>query len=112
MVNSKYVPERGDIIWIDFSPQLGHEQRGRRPALVISHRKYNEKVGLGIFCPITSKAKNYPFEVQIDLDKIKGAVLCDQLKNLDWAARNTEFIERLELKKLQDVIERIEVLIK
>jgi mRNA interferase MazF len=112
MVGSMYVPERGDIIWIDFSPQLGHEQRGRRPALVISHRKYNEKVGLGIFCPITSKSKDYPFEVKIDLAKIKGSVLCDQLKSLDWTARNTEFIETLEPRKLQDVIERVEVLIK
>ena len=112
MVSPKYVPERGDIIWIDFSPQLGHEQRGRRPALVISHRKYNEKVGLGIFCPITSKSKDYPFEVKIELAKVKGAILFDQVKNLNWAARKTEFIEKLESRKLQDVIERIEVLIK
>ena len=112
MVDSKYAPERGDIVWIDFSPQLGHEQRGRRPALVVSHRKYNEKVGLGIFCPITSRSKNYPFEVKIDSEKIKGAVLCDQLKSLDWLERNTEFIERIESRKLEEVIERIEVLIK
>ena len=112
MVDSKYVPERGDIVWIDFIPQSGHEQRGRRPALVVSHRKYNEKVGLGIFCPITSRSKNYPFEVKIDSEKIKGAVLCDQLKSLDWLERNTEFIERIESRKLEEVIERIEVLIK
>ena len=112
MVAALYVPERGDIIWIDFSPQLGNEQRGRRPALVVSYRSYNEKVGLGIFCPITSKTKKYPFEVVVDLPKIKGSILCDQLKNLDWKARNTEFIERLEETKLKDVIDRIEVLIK
>ena len=112
MVDSKFVPERGDIVWIDSSPQSGHEQRGRRPALVVSHRKYNEKVGLGIFCQITSRSKNYPFEVKIDSEKIKGAVLCDQLKSLDWLERNTEFIERIESRKLEEVIERIEVLIK
>jgi len=112
MVDSKYVPDRGDVIWIDFSPQLGHEQRGRRPALVISHKSYNEKVGLGIFCPITSKTKNYPFEVAVDLAKIKGSVLCDQVKNLDWRVRKTEFIERLDSGKMTDVIDRIEVLIK
>ena len=112
MVDTNYVPERGDVIWIDFSPQLGHEQRGRRPALVISHKSYNEKVGLGIFCPITSKTKSYPFEVVISLDKIKGSVLCDQVKNLDWRVRKAEFIEKLDSLKMKDVIDRIEVLIK
>jgi len=112
MVEASYVPDRGDVIWIDFSPQLGHEQRGRRPALVISHKSYNEKVGLGIFCPITSKTKKYPFEVVVDLEKIKGSILCDQVKNLDWKVRKTEFIERLDSGILKDVIDRIEVLIK
>ncbi len=112
MVDSNYIPERGDVIWIDFNPQLGHEQRGRRPALVVSHKSYNEKVGLGIFCPITSKTKKYPFEVVINLDKIKGSVLCDQIKNLDWKVRKTEFIEKLDSAKMKDVIDRIEVLIK
>jgi len=112
MVSDDYVPERGDVIWIDFNPQLGHEQRGRRPALVVSHRAYNEKVGLGIFCPITSKTKNYPFEVVISLDTIKGSVLCDQIKNLDWKVRNSEFIEKIDSAKMKDVVDRIEVLIK
>jgi len=112
MVDENYVPERGDVIWIDFNPQLGRERRGRRPALVVSPRAYNEKVGLGIFCPITSKTKKYPFEVVINLDTIKGSILCDQVKNLDWRVRNTEFIEKLDSESMKDVIERIGVLIK
>jgi len=112
MVSKEYIPDRGDIVWLDFNPQLGHEQRGRRPALVISYRVYNEKIGLGIFCPITSKIKGYPFEVIISLKKIKGAVLSDQVKSLDWKERNIEFIEKIDEKDLEDVIEKIEAIIK
>lgn len=112
MVSKKYIPERGDIVWLDFNPQLGHEQRGRRPALVISHKAYNEKIGLGVFCPITSKIKGYPFEVVIDLKKIKGAVLSDQVKSLDWKERNIEYIEKIDEKDIEDVIEKVEAIIK
>jgi len=110
-VNSSYVPDRGDTIWIDFNPQLGHEQRGRRPALVLSHRSYNEKVGLALLCPITSKIKNHPFEVQIATEKLTGAILSDQIKSLDWTVRSIEFIEKLDPTVLNQVLERIEVLI-
>lgn len=112
MVSKKYIPERGDIVWLDFNPQRGHEQRGKRPALVISHKAYNEKIGLGIFCPITSKVKGYPFEVVINLKKINGAVLSDQVKSLDWKERNIEFIEKVDEKDLEDVIEKVEAIIK
>jgi mRNA interferase MazF len=112
MVTKAYIPERGDIVWLDFNPQLGHEQRGRRPALVISYKAYNERIGLGIFCPITSKVKGYPFEVEIDLKKIKGAVLSDQVKSLDWKERNIEYIERISEKDLEEVIEKVEAIIK
>lgn len=112
MVSKEYIPERGDLVWLDFNPQRGHEQRGRRPALVISYRAYNEKIGLGIFCPITSKVKGYPFEVAISLRKIKGAILSDQVKSLDWKERNIEFIERIDEKDLEDVVEKIEAIIK
>ena len=111
MVKSSYAPERGDIVWIDFSPQLGHEQRGRRPALVISHKAYNEKVGLALFCPITSKSKDYPFEVRLNLTNISGSVLSDQIKSLDWTMRNTEFIEKIDEKGLEEVILKIDLLI-
>ncbi len=110
--NKGYVPERGDIVWLDFNPQAGHEQRGRRPALTLSFRAYNEKIGLGLFCPITSKVKGYPFEVEITAGVIQGAVLSDQIKSLDWMERNIEFIEKIDSAKLQEIIEKIEVILK
>jgi len=112
MVSKIYIPERGDIVWLDFNPQLGHEQRGRRPALTLSFKAYNEKIGLALFCPITSKVKGYPFEVELELKKIKGSVLSDQIKSLDWRERNIEFIEKIGDKKLEEVIEKIEVIIR
>ena len=96
MVKHGYAPAQGDIVWLDFNPQQGHEQTGRRPALVISHQEYNERVGLALFCPITSKVKGYPFEVLAKATKVNGVVLSDQVKSLDWRARNIEFIEKIE----------------
>lgn len=107
-----YIPERGDIVWINFNPQLGHEQKGRRPAIIISHKSYNQKVGLALFCPITSKVKNYSFEVNIEIDQIKSAILSDQIKSLDWTTRDIAFIGKLGNEIIELVIERIELLIK
>ena len=107
-----YIPERGDIVRIDFNPQLGHEQKGRRPAIIISHKSYNQKVGLALFCPITSQVKNYPFEVKIEVDQITGAILSDQIKSLDWTTRNIASIGKVSNEILQTIIERIELLIK
>ncbi len=85
------VPGRGDIVWIDFSPQVGHEQAGRRPALVVSPAPYNGKVGLAVLCPITSRAKGYPYEVALPAGlRVQGVVLSDQVKSLDWQARRVE----------------------
>jgi mRNA interferase MazF len=108
MVRKKYIPERGDIVWLNFNPGSGHEQQGRRPAIVISPKEYNEKVGLGLFCPITSKMKNYPFEVIIENKKITGAVLSDQIKSLDWKTREIEFITKAE--KVDEIIDKVRVL--
>ena len=111
MVKKSFVPERGDLVWLDFDPQTGHEQSGKRPALVISPKDYNEKVGLGLFCPITSKEKGYPFETRIESSKIKGVVLSDQIKSLDWKARNAEFAGKANSNEIDDVIEKLRVLI-
>src|SRR5439155_427115 len=93
-----YVPARGDAIWITLQPQAGHEQAGRRPALVLSPASYNSKVGLAIICPITSQIKGYPFEVLVPAGlKVSGAVLSDQAKSLDWRVRKAELICRLPL---------------
>ncbi len=111
MVTNPYVPDRRDVVWLEFNPQLGHEQRGRRPALVLSYKRYNEKTGLGIFCPITSKEKGYPFEVKLEGTIIRGSVLSDQVKNLDWRIRNIEFIELCEKDVIAEVVENLKLII-
>ncbi|TGL33922.1 endoribonuclease MazF [Leptospira koniambonensis] len=108
---SKYTPEKGDIVWLNFTPQAGHEQRGRRPALVLSPKEYNAKTGLAIFCPITSKIKGYPFEVIVKSKKIDGVVLSDQIKNLDWTIREAEFIEPLNKLLLKEVLDNLKLLV-
>jgi mRNA interferase MazF len=88
-VGGARVPDRGDVVWLEFNPQAGSEQAERRPALVISPRSYNRKVGLALVCPITSRVKGYPFEVELPEGiEVKGAILCDQIKSLDWRARH------------------------
>jgi len=112
MVNDLYFPERGDLVWIDFSPQAGYEHRGRRPALVVSPSSYNSKVGLALLCPVTSKIKNYPFEVLLPSNYlISGVVLSDQVKSLDWRSRNAEFIEKVSSTVINKVLSRINILL-
>jgi mRNA interferase MazF len=111
MVKKKYIPERGDIVWLNFNPTTGHEQQGKRPAIVISPKEYNRKTGLGLFCPITSKIKNYPFEVIIETKKINGVVLSDQIKSLDWTTREIEFITKEKNEKIYEIIDKINVLL-
>jgi mRNA interferase MazF len=109
---SRYVPERGDIVWLQFAPQVGHEQAGLRPALVISPRAYNAKVGLAIFCPITSQVKGYPFEVVLPPgEKVKGAVLSDQVKSLDWKARHAKLFARASKPSIDAVLAKLNTLI-
>jgi mRNA interferase MazF len=110
-VKSVYIPEKGDLIWLNFTPQSGHEQAGQRPAIVLSPSKYNSKTGLLIVCPITSKFKGYPFEVQINGEKINGVVLSDQVKNLDWKTRNAIFIEKASNNSLIIVQEKLLLLL-
>jgi mRNA interferase MazF len=111
MVKKDYIPERGDIVWLNFNPQSGHEQQDKKPAIVISPKEYNEKVGLGFFCPITTKIKEYPFEVKIVNKKIKGVVLADQIKSLDWQTREIEFISKENPDKIDEIINKISVLL-
>lgn len=111
MVTS-YVPDRGDIVWLDFSPQQGHEQAGMRPALVLSPKYYNQTSKLILACPITSKIKHYPFEVRIRAKKIDGVVLADQVKNLDWSVRNMSFAEKAPHEVVEQAQELIESLLR
>lgn len=109
---SDYEPGRGDIVWIDFSPQSGHEQAGRRPALVLSPKSYNAKVGLAVLCPITKSQKGYPFEVPLPKNsQIQGVVLSDQVKSLDWKKRNMEFICQLAPSSVEEVTQKLLTLI-
>jgi len=102
------VPERGDLVWLEFTPQAGSERRGRRPALVLSRRAYNEKGGLALFCPVTSEIKRYPFEVQLpDGYAVSGVVLSDQLKSLDWRSKKAKLIERVSFDVMALVTSRV-----
>ena len=107
-----WTPDRGDIVWISMSPRLGHEQAGRRPALVLSPGAYNQRVGLAILCPITTQVKGYPFEVPIpDGLAVQGVVLADQAKSLDWRAREAELICRLPASSTTDVLQKLGALL-
>lgn len=107
-----YVPKRGDAVWLTFDPQAGHEQAGRRPAVVLSPETYNGKVGLAVFCPITSHTKGYPFEVEIPSGLgVKGVILSDQVKSLDWRARKAELICTLPSKTIQDALAKLGILL-
>jgi mRNA interferase MazF len=102
-VVARFVPSAGDIIWMDFDPQKGHEQAKRRPALVLTEQSYSRASGLVVVCPLTSKRKPYPFALPVDVDKIEGAVLVDQLKSMDWAARRATFHSKADAALLKKV---------
>ncbi len=107
-----YAPERGDLVWLNFNPQTGHEQKGRRPAVVLSPKEYNLKAGLAILCPVTSSIKGYPFEVILPKScSIHGVILSDQIKSLDWSARGLELIEKLPRSVISEVQMKLELLV-
>lgn len=105
---SRYVPERGDVVWISMDPQVGHEQAGRRPALVLSPAAYNRKTGLALMCPITSQVKGYPFEVLLPEGiPVRGVALADQVKSLDWRARKMPRFSRVPPEVTVQVMRRL-----
>lgn len=108
----RYIPARGDAIWITLNPQVGHGQAGRRPAIVLSPSSYSGKVGLAILCPVTSQVKGYPFEVTIPAgSKLGGVVLADQVKSLDWRFRKAEFICKLPRETTGEVLDKLGTLL-
>lgn len=113
MVKGKrYVPDRGDAVWITYDPQAGHEQAGRRPALVLSPAAYNGRVGLALMCPITSQVKGYPFEVALPRGvRATGVVLADQIKSLDWQARKATRICIVPEEIIAQVMQRLQLLL-
>jgi len=109
---ASFVPSRGDLVWLQFNPQAGHEQAGRRPALVISPSSYNRRVGLAICCPVTTQVKGYPFEVLLPEGLgVEGAILSDQVKSLDWRMRRARRIGRVPPDVLQEAVGKILALI-
>ena len=106
-----YVPEAGDIVMMDFDPQVGREQAKRRPALVLTGQRYNRASGLAVVCPLTSKRKPYPFALPITVDQVEGAVLVDQLKSMDWSGRKAKFHSKAEAGLVTRVRQYISVLL-
>ena len=98
-----YVPEAGDIVWLEFDPQAGREQAGRRPALVLTPEVYNKKTNLMICCPLTSQMKGYPFEVLVELDGVESVILSDQVKSLDWKIRKAKYKNKVSSSVLTEV---------
>jgi mRNA interferase MazF len=111
-VKRSYVPDSGDVIWLTFDPQAGREQRGRRPAVVLSSRLYNARAQLAVVCPVTSQRKGYPFEVALPDDApVTGVVLADHLKSIDWKERRADLAGRLDESVLGEIRERIRPLL-
>jgi mRNA interferase MazF len=112
VVATEYVPDKGDLIWLDFNPQVGREQAGRRPALVLSPKPYNEKTSLAIVCPITSQIKGYPFEVPLPKNlPLAGVILSDHVKSLDWRQRRAEKAGRVSKQLYEQVLYRLGALL-
>lgn len=113
MKQANYAPNRGDLVWLDFTPHAGHEQGGRRPGLILSPIAYNRRIKLALICPITSRAKGFPFEVPLPQTlKVSGVILADHVRNLDWVARRAEFAGKIPESLLEDVLQRIEAILR
>jgi mRNA interferase MazF len=109
---ARYVPERGDLLWLTFDPQAGHEQAGRRPALVLSPAAYNRRANLALVCPITTQAKGYPFEVALPTGlPLSGVVLADHLKSADWTARRAAYVATASADVLAEVTAKLRPLL-
>lgn len=105
---AEYIPKQGDIVVLTFDPQSGHEQQGRRPALIVSNEIFNKNVGLAVACPITNTDRNFPFHVKVDSSELTGFVMCEQVKSIDYRARKVKFIEKASDELLANVLGIIE----
>ena len=111
MVKKQYIPNRMDIIWIDFNPTRGHEQLKIRPALVLSEQAYNKKTNLAVVCPITAQVKGFNFEVPINELQVNGVILSDHVRSLDWSTRNVRFIQKASRHVFTEVEEKLSTLL-
>lgn len=104
----KYIPEQGDIVALNFDPQSGHEQKGRRPALIVSNKVFNQYLGLAFACPITNTKRDFPFHIEVESENITGFVMTEQLKSIDYNTRNIKFIEKANQKTINQVLGIVE----
>ena len=108
-----YTPDRGDFVWIWLSPQVGHEQAEHRPALVLSPQSYNSRIGLALFCPVTSQMKGYPFEVKIPSGlNVSGVILGDQIRSMDWRGRHAQFICKAPEDVVEETLKKLDSLLR
>ena len=111
-MNEPYVPDVGDLVWLDFDPRAGHEQSSRRPAIVLTTRDYNEAASLAVVCPVTRQVTGYPFEVVLPPGSgFEGAILADHVKSIDWRVRRAEYKGRAAASVVDDLRERLRALL-
>jgi mRNA interferase MazF len=99
-----YIPKKGDLVILTFDPSAGHEQKGRRPALIISNEAFNKALGLAIACPITNTDRNFPFHIEVKSKNLTGFIMCEQIKSIDYNTRKVKFIEKLDEESLNKVL--------
>lgn len=104
----KYIPEQGDIVALTFDPQSGHEQKGRRPAIIISNKVFNQHLGLAYACPITNTKRDFPFHVKVDSEQITGYIMVEQMKSIDYRSRKIKFIEKTKQEIIDEVLSIVE----
>ena len=104
----KYIPEQGDIVALNFDPQSGHEQKGRRPALIISNKIFNQHLGLAFACPITNTKRDFPFHVVVKSENITGYIMAEQMKSIDYKSRSIKFIEKANTQIVNDILSIID----
>lgn len=107
----KYIPEQGDIVILNFDPQSGHEQKGRRPAMIISNKIFNQHLGLAFACPITNTKRDFPFHIEVKSENITGFIMGEQMKSIDYTARNIKFIEKANQKTINQILGIIDSII-
>jgi len=100
----KYIPEQGDIVALNFDPQSGHEQKGRRPAIVVSNKVFNQHLGLAFACPITNTKRDFPFHIQVESENITGYIMVEQMKSIDYSSRSIKFIEKANEETMSQIL--------
>jgi mRNA interferase MazF len=104
----KYIPQQGDIVALNFDPQSGHEQKGRRPAIIMSNKIFNQHLGLAFACPITNTKRDFPFHIAVESENITGYIMAEQMKSIDYKSRNIKFIEKANAQMVNDILSIID----